>query len=86
MSIIRISKVWIDDNSIHVEASDGQRAIYAFSEWKRLATATPEQRRNYTLTYFGIHWPELDEDLSFEGMFKDNGYVVANEDIVVYEK
>ena len=28
----------------------------------------------------------LEKDLCFDGMFQDNGYAVANEDIVVYEK
>ena len=86
MNTIRITKVWTDDNSIYMETSDGRKASYAFSDWTRLAKATPEQRNDYILTYFGIHWPQLDEDLSFDGMFQDNGYTVANEDIVVYEK
>ena len=35
-----------------------------------LALATDEERKKYTLSYFGIHWPEIDEDLSFDGFFK----------------
>ena len=42
------------------------------SWFPRLQNATIEQRENYELSPFGIHWEELDEDLSFEGFFKFN--------------
>lgn len=35
---------------------------------RRLAGGTPEQLSNMLVTPFGIHWPDLDEDLSFEGL------------------
>ena len=31
--------------------------------------ATPEQLQNYEVNEYGIHWKEIDEDLSFEGFF-----------------
>ena len=34
----------------------------------RLARGTPEQLRNVEISPFGVHWPELDEDLSFRGL------------------
>ena len=37
----------------------------------RLYNATDAQRQNYTLSHFGIHWPDIDEDLSYEGFFDD---------------
>jgi len=36
----------------------------------RLEHASVEQRNEFELSAFGIHWEELDEDLSFEGFFK----------------
>ena len=36
----------------------------------RLEQASVEQRNEFELSAFGIHWEELDEDLSFEGFFK----------------
>jgi hypothetical protein len=36
----------------------------------RLAAATPEQRAVYEVMPLGIHWPEVDEDLSVTGMLK----------------
>jgi hypothetical protein len=36
----------------------------------RLDNASEEERQNYTFSPFGVHWHELDEDLSFDGFFK----------------
>ena len=66
-----ISRVWTDATHVYAETKKGERAGYAFSTWPRLANATDEQRRDFYLSYFGIHWPQIDEDLSFEGMFRD---------------
>lgn len=41
-----------------------------FVDYPRLKYATQEQRNNYTTDDFGIHWEELNEDLSFEGFFQ----------------
>ena len=68
-----ISRVWIDDHSVYAEPSDGERASYEFSKWPRLNQATDAQRQRFTLTRSGIHWDEIDEDLSFGGMFFDAG-------------
>ena len=44
-----------------------------------LANATDAQRRDFYLSYGGIHWPQIDEDLSFEGMFEDHDLNYAAE-------
>ncbi len=43
----------------------------------RLATATPQQRRNAELSPggYGVHWPMIDEDLSISGLLRDSGNV-----------
>ena len=79
-----IAKVWIDDTHVYAETKDGRQASYAFSEWPRLAKATTEQRRDFYLSYGGIHWPQIDEDLSYEGMFEDNGLLYAAEELPTY--
>ncbi|MCQ2340800.1 MAG: DUF2442 domain-containing protein [Paludibacteraceae bacterium] len=70
---LQINKVWIDDNFIYAQAVTGETASYCFNDWQSLRDATPEQRAAYVLSYGGIHWPALDEDLSFEGMFEAAG-------------
>ena len=68
-----VSKVWVDDNNVWVETRDGLKANSSISRWQRLSNATREQRNFFVLSRFGIHWPEIDEDLSFEGIFSDAG-------------
>ena len=68
-----IDQVWTDDERIYARTKDGLVANYAFSQWPRLRDATKEQRDDFYLSYSGIHWPQVDEDLSFEGMFHDAG-------------
>jgi hypothetical protein len=34
----------------------------------RLRTGTPQQLNNIEISPFGLHWPDLDEDLSFRGL------------------
>ena len=41
------------------------------------ARATPSEREQYTLSPYGIHWEHLDEDLCFEGFFKQVGREIA---------
>lgn len=65
-----IAKIWLTAGEICIETTDGRCANESFSEYKGLRDATDEQRGNYRLSRFGIHWPEIDEDLSFEGFFK----------------
>lgn len=83
-----INIVWVDDKYVYAQTKDGICAKYAFDSWGRLAKATPEQREDFHLTYFGIHWPQINEDLSFEGMFRDNGIcdVINDSSSIHYEK
>jgi len=60
----------IRDGMLLVTLKDG-RLIGTPLEWyPRLMSATPEQLQNYELWAFGIHWEDLDEDLSIEGMLQ----------------
>ena len=68
-----IVKVWLDDTFLYVRTADGLEAKTPFQKWKRLANATQSERRAYTLSPGGIHWPALDEDLSFGGIFYEAG-------------
>ena len=79
-----IEKVWTDDERVYARTKDGLVASYAFSQWPRLKDATKGQREDFQLSYGGIHWPQLDEDLSFEGMFHDAGLceITPSEDSV----
>ena len=69
---IRAKSVTIEDDRLVVELMDG-RAIAAPLAWyPRLANATHEQRNHWLLSGagLGIHWPDIDEDLSTEGLLR----------------
>ncbi|MDE5579034.1 MAG: DUF2442 domain-containing protein [Alistipes sp.] len=68
--MVQIEKIWLTDTAVWVQTADGRKACENFEEYPRLKHATQQQRENYETDAFGIHWPELDEDLSFEGFFR----------------
>jgi hypothetical protein len=66
----RIKDIEVTDDSIVAHLMDG-RTISVPLVWSwRLTEATPEQRKNYELIGdgHGVHWPDVDEDISAEGM------------------
>lgn len=66
----KVIKIRLTDSEIWIQTKDGKTASEMFVDYPRLKYATLEQRKNYTTDDFGIHWEELDEDLSFEGFFQ----------------
>jgi uncharacterized pyridoxamine 5'-phosphate oxidase family protein len=66
-----VVKVWVDDTKIYVQTEDGKIYSQKFARYYRLRHATPEQRANFTTSRFGIHWEELDEDLSLSGFITE---------------
>lgn len=68
--MIDIDKVWITETAVYIRTVDGREACENFMDYPRLKYATQSQRENYTVDSFGIHWEDIDEDLSFEGFFK----------------
>ena len=66
----RIDHVEVTDETITAHLVDG-RVISVPLVWSwRLSDATPAQRANWTLIGdgHGVHWPDVDEDLSADGM------------------
>jgi hypothetical protein len=67
---VRIKDVSITEDTITAYLVDG-RVISVPLAWSwRLSEATPQQRANYEIIGDGqgVHWPEIDEDISAEGM------------------
>jgi hypothetical protein len=68
----RISAIEVTDGEIVARLADG-RVISVPLAWSwRLSDATHEQRRNYEIIGDGegIHWPDIDEDISARGMLE----------------
>jgi hypothetical protein len=51
-----------------VDLADGRTISVPLEWYPRLAHGTPSEWRNCKLNYAGIHWPDLDEDISVEGL------------------
>lgn len=68
----RIARVDVNDEMITAYLVDG-RVISVPLAWSwRLSEATPAQRANWQLIGegHGVHWPDVDEDISAEGMLR----------------
>lgn len=66
----RIIDMQVTDDSIVAHLADG-RAISVPLAWSwRLSEATPAQRSNFEFigSGLGVHWPDIDEDISATGM------------------
>jgi len=66
----RFLNVEVTDDEIIAHLRDG-RTISVPLVWSwRLSDATPEQRQHFTILGDGqgLHWPDIDEDISAEGM------------------
>ena len=66
---ILIEDVDVSEDTLTVELSDGRSLQVPLAWYPRLFHGTPAERRNWRLIGqgVGIHWPDLDEDLSVEG-------------------
>ena len=67
----RAISVRIDEERLWVEADDGRQLGVPLARFPRLANATPEQRANWRMLGrgIGIHWPDVDEDISVARLF-----------------
>ncbi|MDQ0465647.1 hypothetical protein QO010_003436 [Caulobacter ginsengisoli] len=71
----RVESVAVDDRRLEVVLRDG-RTISAPTAWfPRLARADAAQRADWEVSAagLGIHWPQIDEDLSVEGLLRGGG-------------
>lgn len=68
----RVKDVRFTEDTLAVDLLDGRTIIVPLVWYPRLLEASPEQRRNWQISGagYGIHWPELDEDLSTEGLLR----------------
>ena len=66
----RIQSVSVTDDMISAQLVDGRMISVPLAWSWRLSEATPEQRSKFEIigSGSGIHWPDIDEDISVEGM------------------
>ncbi len=64
--------VAFNDDALSVSLRDGRMISVPLVWYPRLLNATPAQRENWKIAGggYGIHWPDIDENLSTEGLLR----------------
>ena len=70
---ISATAVRFDDDTMWVELSVGRTLGVPLAWFPRLLRATPAQRERVELSRTGLHWEELDEDISVAGLLAGRG-------------
>lgn len=71
--IISAKALRFDEDSMWVELSDGRCLGVPLAWFPRLLHATPQQRLAFEISRDGLHWDELDEDISIAGLLAGKG-------------
>lgn len=68
----RVKDVSFSGDAMRVDLMDGRTITVPLAWYPRLADASPEQLARWEVAGagYGIHWPDLDEDLSTEGLLR----------------
>ncbi|HEY7336419.1 MAG TPA: DUF2442 domain-containing protein [Bryobacteraceae bacterium] len=68
----RVKDVRFTDDALTVDLADGRTIIVPLVWYPRLLHASAQQRSNWKLSSagYGIHWPDIDEDLSTKGLLR----------------
>jgi hypothetical protein len=68
----RVLDVAFSEDALNVSLRDGRVISVPLAWYPRLLNATPAQRKNWKIAGggYGIHWPDVNEDLSTEGFLR----------------
>lgn len=68
----RVHAVTFTEDTFTVELKDGRAIMTPLAWFPRLLHATPAQRGNWRVSGagYGVHWPDVDEDISTEGLLR----------------
>ena len=69
----RATAVRFDDYMMWVDLEDGRNLGVPLAWFPRLSRGTPELREKVTISAVGLHWEELDEDISIAGLLAGRG-------------
>jgi hypothetical protein len=73
ISLVKATSVRFDQDSMWVDLSDGRTLSVPLAWFPRLLRASPSQREEVTISSRGLHWEELDEDISVKGLLAGKG-------------
>ena len=66
----QVKSVIYQEGYIFVTMESGVEIRFPVGDNPRLSRGTAQQLNNIEVSPFGLHWPELDEDLSFRGLLE----------------
>ena len=69
---MKIIEIWFDGDYIYGKDETGKKYKQSLLWYPKLREASDEERSNYIFGMGGIHWRELDEDISFESFEYDD--------------
>jgi hypothetical protein len=78
------TSVTVSDDAVIVDLADGRTIVVPLAWFPRLARASPAERVNWRLIGqgSGIHWPDLDEDISAESLLSGRRSAETQESLV----
>jgi hypothetical protein len=65
--------VRFDEDTMWVDLADGRTLGVPLAWFPRLLRATPAERQRVSLSRLGLHWEDLDEDISIAGLLAGHG-------------
>jgi len=70
VTLARVLKVLVTDDTLSVDLEDGRTVSVPIGWYPRLASGTDSERSNFEISGagYGVHWPDLDEDIGVEGL------------------
>ncbi len=70
VTLARVLKVTVTDDTLSVDLEDGRSVSVPIGWYPRLAQGTESERANFEISGagYGLHWPDLDEDIGVEGL------------------
>lgn len=70
LAVAKAQNISVTEDTLTVDFKDGRSISVPLAWYPRLVYGTPKERNNWRLIGDGegIHWPDLDEDLSVEGL------------------
>lgn len=71
--MIEIKKIWFEGDWLYGQDKQGRVYKQSVLWYRRLSDATLEQRNNYELSFDGMHWRCIDEDISFDSFAERDG-------------
>jgi hypothetical protein len=74
VTLARVLNVEVTDDMLSVDLEDGRTVPFPIGWYPRLACGTPAERANLQISGagYGMHWPDLDEDIGIEGLLPGN--------------